>query len=59
MSFVFFRFGTVPAREQAAKFPFSLTPYTNPKEFFHQIIKFYRGGQARTAFHETEKEKGP
>ena len=29
------------------------------KEFFHQIIKFYRGGQARTAFHETEKEKGP
>lgn len=38
----------------------SLFPYTNPqKRPFHQIIKFYRGGQASPAFHAFEKEKGP
>lgn len=37
----------------------SLSLRKPPKRLFHQIIKFYRGGQASPAFQAFEKEKGP
>lgn len=57
--FCTFQVGDSSWRQRAAKFPFCLTANINPKGSFHQIITFYRGGQASTAFHEMEKEKGP
>lgn len=45
---------------QPDKFSFSLSLHNPPqKRPFHQIIKFYRGGQASPAFQAFEKEKGP